>query len=97
MPNALAILGQEYSGPQRTVAVAVLAGAAFALLIGGLLIQALGWRAPFALLLAIMAGTMVIASRLVFIWIQFRGTVDKTSIALSAVGVLLFIATIKWI
>lgn len=102
VPNALAILGQAYSGPQRTVAVSVLAGttgigAAFALLVGGLLVQDWGWRAPFALLLAITAGTIVIASRVALIRIPFRGSVDKTSIALSAVGVLLLVAAINQI
>lgn len=51
VPNALAILGQTYSGTQRTVAVSVLAGttgigAALALLVGGFLVQAWGGERP---------------------------------------------------
>ncbi|SDC70551.1 MFS transporter [Rhodococcus tukisamuensis] len=102
VPNALAILGQAYSGAQRTVAVSILAGttgigAALALLVGGFLVQTWGWRAPFALLLVIIVGTLVIASRVVLPRTAFRGSIDKTSIALSAVGVLLLVAAINQI
>ncbi|NMM87602.1 hypothetical protein B2J88_25140 [Rhodococcus sp. SRB_17] len=102
VPNALAILGQAYSGTQRTVAVSVLAGttgigAALALLVGGLLVQAWGWRAPFALLLVIIAGTIGMASRVVLPRTPFRGAIDKASIALSAVGVLFLVAAINQI
>ena len=102
VPNALAILGQTYSGTQRTVAVSVLAGttgigAALALLVGGFLVQAWGWRAPFVLLLVVIAGTSVIAYRLRLPRTTFRGAVDKMSIALSAVGVLMLVAAINQI
>ncbi|MGW5076027.1 MFS transporter [Rhodococcus sp. NPDC004095] len=102
VPNALAILGQAYSGTQRTVAVSILAGttgigAALALLAGGFLVQTWGWRAPFLLLLVVIAGTMVIALRVVLPRTPFAGTIDKTSIALSAVGVLLLVAAINQI
>jgi len=102
VPNALAILGQAYSGAQRTVAVSILAGttgigAALALLVGGFLVQGWGWRAPFLLLLVIIAGTIVIASRVDLSRIPFRGSIDTASIALSAVGVLLLVAAINQI
>lgn len=62
VPNALVILGQAYSGTQRTVAVSILAGttgigAALALLVGGFLVQTWSWRAPFLLLLVVIVGT----------------------------------------
>lgn len=102
VPNALAILGQAYSGTQRTVAVSILAGttgigAALALLVGGFLVQTWGWQAPFLLLLVVIAGTLVVASRVVLPRTAFRGSVDKSSIALSAVGVLLLVAAINQI
>ncbi|MCL2536249.1 MAG: MFS transporter, partial [Nocardiaceae bacterium] len=102
VPNALAILGQAYSGTQRTVAVSILAGttgigAALALLAGGFLVETWGWRAPFLLLLVVIAGTIVIALRVVLPRTPFVGTIDKTSIALSAVGVLLLVAAINQI
>lgn len=102
IPNALAILGQAYSSTQRTVAVSILAGstgigAALALLVGGFLVQTWGWRAPFLLLLVIIVGTLGIASRVVLPRSPFLGSIDKTSIALSAVGVLLLVAAINQI
>ncbi|WP_158289133.1 MFS transporter [Rhodococcus sp. SMB37] len=102
VPNALAILGQAYSGTQRTVAVSILAGttgigAALALLVGGFLVQTWSWRAPFLLLLVVIVGTLVIASRVVLPRTPFLGSVDKVSIALSAVGVLLLVAAINQI
>lgn len=102
VPNALAILGQAYSGTQRTVAVSVLAGttgigAALALLVGGFLVQTWGWRAPFLLLLVVIVGTIAVAFRVNLPRTPFGGSVDGTSIALSAVGVLLLVAAINQI
>ncbi|UYP19903.1 MFS transporter [Rhodococcus sp. Z13] len=102
VPNALAIIGQAYTGTQRTVAVSVLSGttgigAALALLVGGFLVQTWGWRAPFLLMLLIVAATIAIALRTRLPRHTFEGSVDRVSILLSAAGVLLLVAAINQI
>ncbi|MCK8670003.1 MFS transporter [Rhodococcus sp. HM1] len=100
IPNALAILGQAYSGARRTFAVSVQAGtagiaAALALLVGGALVQTWGWRAPFLLLLIALAVALLIALRTHLPSSDATGRLDVPSIALSATGVLLLVIGIN--
>ncbi|MDV2474841.1 MFS transporter [Rhodococcus zopfii] len=100
IPNSLAILGQAYSGARRTFAISVQAGttgigAALALLVGGLLVQTWGWRAPFLLLLIALAVAFVIALGTDLPRTDSGGLLDVPSIALSAAGVLLLVIGIN--
>lgn len=102
IPNSLAILGQAYSGEQRTLAVSIQAGtagigSALALLLGGILVQNWGWRAPFLFLLPMLAVTLGIGLRTSLPTHRSKGTLDVPSILWSASGVLLLVVGINQI
>jgi len=68
MPNSLAILGASFSGEERGRAVGTWAAAgaiasAFGPPIGGWLVDAVGWRAIFAINLPVSAAAIIVALR----------------------------------
>ncbi len=70
MPNSLAVLGSSFAGPKRGqaigtwAAVGAIAGAVGPLLGGGL-VDAVGWRSIFLINLPVAAGAVVLALRFV--------------------------------
>lgn len=67
-PSALALIAAEYSGAQRASAVGVwgasVAGAiALGPLVGGVLVDTIGWRAEFAFCVALAVPTLVLGVR----------------------------------
>jgi MFS family permease len=87
----VAAIVEAYDGPQRTTAIVVQAAmtgivAAFSLLFGGAVVSLMGWRAPYFMLLALLAVIMVLATRLPGLG-KNNVTLDLPSIGLSAAGV----------
>jgi MFS family permease len=98
LPNSLAILGATFSGEERGRAIgiwaAVGAGAgAVGPLIGGWLIDIIGWRAKFFLNLPIALAALILAARYVpEDRVQERPTLDLAGAALVAAG----LAAMTW-
>ncbi|MCG2620945.1 MFS transporter [Arthrobacter sp. I2-34] len=100
VPNGLAILGAAYSGRQHRSAVVLQAGtigfgASLGLLLGGLLISALGWRAPFLLLGLLSVVALICGSRLRLPLPQEAERIDAASVLLPCLGVVLIIGGIN--
>ena len=100
VPNDTAIIGTVYSGSQRKIAVAVEGGVAgvgatVGLLLGGFMISVLGWRAPFILLAALAAVTLLLCLLMRIPHPRSRVRIDPLSVVLSALGVLLLVGAVN--
>ena len=78
MPNSLAVLGAAFEGEQRGRAIGTWAAAgaitsAAGPLLGGWLIDGLGWRAIFLINLPVAAGALFLTFRYVDGWLEARG------------------------
>lgn len=85
MPNSLAILGVTFTGEARGRATGIWASigavmAAIGPVLGGWLIDTVGWRSIFLINLPIAAGAIALA------WIAVRDTVDRDTPALDLPG-----------
>lgn len=85
MPNSLAILGVTFTGEARGRATGIWASigavmAAIGPVIGGWLIDTVGWRAIFLINLPIAAGAIALA------WVAVRDTTDRDTPALDIPG-----------
>jgi len=85
MPNSLAILGVTFTGEARGRATGIWASigavmAAIGPVLGGWLIDTVGWRAIFLINLPIAAGAIALA------WIAVRDTTDRDTPALDIPG-----------
>jgi EmrB/QacA subfamily drug resistance transporter len=81
MPNSLAILGTSFSGPARGRAIGIWAAAGAAAgalgpLLGGWLIDSIGWRSVFFINLPIAAAAFVLALR----WVQDVPTAQRPAL-----------------
>ncbi|WP_246262531.1 MFS transporter [Arthrobacter mobilis] len=100
VPNGLAILEAAYDGRRRSTAVAIQAAttgfaATLGLLLGGLLISTLGWRAPF-LLLGVLAVAALLCGSLVRLPLpQETDSIDAASVLLPCLGVVLVIGAVN--
>jgi EmrB/QacA subfamily drug resistance transporter len=98
MPNSLAILGATFSGEARGKAIGTwaavgAAGGALAPLLGGWLIDALGWRSMFFINLPVSAAAIYLAARYVDDQTnQDRPPLDLAGAALAAAG----LAILTW-
>lgn len=100
VPNGLAILDAAYSGRQRSLAVVLQAGtigfgATLGLLLGALLIGALGWRAPFLLLGLVAVAALLCGSLIRLPLRQEAGSIDAASVLLPCLGVVLVIGGVN--
>ncbi|MFD1212829.1 MFS transporter [Arthrobacter sp. GCM10027362] len=100
VPNGLAILGAAYSGRRRSAAVALQSGtigfgATLGLLLGGLLISALGWRAPFVLLGLLAVAALLCGSLIRLPLPQESDSIDAASVLLPCLGVVLIIGAVN--
>ncbi|MCV7213995.1 MFS transporter [Mycobacterium crocinum] len=91
VPSSLAMINATFSGPQQSRAIGIWTawtGTAFVIgpLLGGLLVETLGWRWVFAVNVVPLAVTMVLAGRLAVEPVRRAGRIDVVGAVLTAVG-----------
>jgi MFS family permease len=102
IPNAIALLGRCYAGQQRTVALSIQAGilgvaSAVALMVCGVLVQQVSWRANFVAIIVLLAIAAILCTRISVppAATGTRARLDGWSIVLSSVGILLLVLSIN--
>ncbi|WP_396929063.1 MFS transporter [Mycolicibacterium sp.] len=91
VPSSLAMINATFSGPQQSRAIGIWTawtGTAFVIgpLLGGLLVETLGWRWVFAVNVVPLAVTMVLAGTLSDEPVRRAGRIDAVGAVLTAVG-----------
>lgn len=91
VPSSLAMINAKFTGGEQSRAIGIWTawtGTAFVIgpLLGGLLVETLGWRWVFAVNVVPLAVTMVLAGRLRDEPVQRAGRIDVVGAVLTAVG-----------
>ena len=91
VPSSLAMINATFTGAEQSRAIGIWTawtGTAFVIgpLLGGLLVETLGWRWVFAVNLVPLAVTMVLAGRLAVEPVRRAGRIDVVGAVLTAVG-----------